>query len=149
MSRRKMHSQPMPMSGKPTSMGFTLIEVMIVVAIVGILAAIAYPSYVEYVERARRNDAKAVLLEAAQFVERRFMETRSYAAITIPAAYAQAPREGAAWYNITITAPTAATYTLDAAPRTGWVPKKCGTFTVNQLGVKTVSADTVDECWPR
>ena len=46
--------------------GFTLIEVMIVVAIIAILAAIAYPSYQEYVKRAHRADAQRLALEMAR-----------------------------------------------------------------------------------
>ena len=50
--------------------GFTLIELMIVVAVVSILSAIAYPSYAEYVRRGHRSDAKAGLLQAQQWLER-------------------------------------------------------------------------------
>jgi type IV pilus assembly protein PilE len=133
------------------SNGFTLIEVMIVVAIVGILAAIAYPSYSDYVERGRRNDAKAVLLEAAQYMERRYMERRDYTVVTTTdltnAGLGKSPRDGAAWYNIT-PATTATTFTLTAAPKSGWTPRICGSLTVNQLGSKG-SSGTTDECWYR
>ncbi|MGR8980546.1 MAG: type IV pilin protein [Gammaproteobacteria bacterium] len=54
--------------------GFTLLELMIVVAIVGILAAIAYPSYKEYVMKSRRSDAKAGLL-ALQLAQEKFRTT--------------------------------------------------------------------------
>ncbi|MDW7601742.1 prepilin-type N-terminal cleavage/methylation domain-containing protein, partial [Stenotrophomonas maltophilia] len=50
--------------------GFTLIELMIVVAVVAILAAIAYPSYSEHVRKSRRAQAKADLVEYAQLAER-------------------------------------------------------------------------------
>ena len=53
-----------------THRGFTLIEVMIVVAIVGILTAIALPSYSEYIRRGHRAEARAGLLQAAQWMER-------------------------------------------------------------------------------
>ena len=62
----------------PLHSGFTLIELMITVAVVAILAAIAYPSYTGYVQRARRTDAKTVLLEAAQFMERVYTERGAY-----------------------------------------------------------------------
>ena len=50
--------------------GFTLIELMIVVAIIGILAAIAYPSYQEYVRRTKRTDAQADMMELANRLQR-------------------------------------------------------------------------------
>jgi prepilin-type N-terminal cleavage/methylation domain len=132
-----------------TQLGFTLIELMIAVAIVAILAAIAYPSYTQYTDRAKRNDAKAVLLEAAQFMERRFTENGTYVGAVLPANLSRSPKEGSAWYDIQVTGLTATTYTLSAVPKAGWTPSKCGTLTINQLGTKSVSSDTVDECWSR
>lgn len=60
------------------SKGFTLIELMIVVAIVAILAAIAYPSYQNSVQKSRRTDARVALQEAASRQERFYAEGNTY-----------------------------------------------------------------------
>ena len=62
------------MKSKYSVRGFTLIELMIVVAIIAVLASVAYPSYKEYVARSRRAEARAVLVAAQQWMERFYTE---------------------------------------------------------------------------
>lgn len=131
--------------------GFTLIELMIVVAIIGILAAIAYPAYQQYVLRANRGEAQAILSETAQLMERRFTTCGTYsinatcAAVAAPTSAVQpvGATGGAVRYNISI-GPTATTYTLTAAPTGGQTSDTCGTLTLTNTGGQTPA--TVG-CW--
>ena len=63
---------------KRSARGFTLIELMIVVAIIAIISAIAVPMYGNYVQKSRRTDAKAKLMEVAQSLERCFTQFSAY-----------------------------------------------------------------------
>ena len=131
--------------------GFTLIELMIVVAIVGILSAIAYPSYTEYIARGHRADARTGLLQAQQWLERASTATGVYPT-TLPATFTWA-NDATKRYTIGFKGtPTTASYTLIATRKTGaQANDKCGNFTLTHTGVRSAesyaSSTSAAECW--
>ncbi len=130
------------------ALGFTLIELMIVVAVIAVLAAIAIPSYAEHVRTSRRAQAKADLVEYAALAERFHTVNNTYEGFVFPngAQSIDSPREGGtAAYTITPELGQS-TFVLTARAGTAQSKDKCGDLSVNQANVKTAGT-TLSECW--
>lgn len=125
--------------------GFSLIELMIVIAIVAILASVGYPAYTDYVRRGRAQEATSALSEARIKFEQYFQDSRTYVG-----AVSDANCTGILGINksfgFTCSNITASTYTITA---TGTGPMNGYVYTVNELNAKTTAlpgATTVN-CW--
>lgn len=124
-------------------MGFTLIEMMIVVAVIAILAAIALPSYQDQVRKSRRADALRVLGEIRMAQERWRADRPTYGTL----AEVGNPGAGSSYYTYTVTDNTATAYTITATAQGAQANDKqggtsCTPLTINQAGTKTPAA-----CW--
>lgn len=130
--------------------GVTLMELMIVVVIVGIMAALAYPSYREFAARAKRTEAKSMLLQVASMQERFYLQNNSYTTDLTALGFANAANHisDSGTYRLNVTAADANDFTavavyLNADNEAG----KCATFQIDGRGSKT-SAPLAD-CWTR
>ncbi len=133
--------------------GFTLMELMIVVAIIGILAAIAYPAYQGQVKKGNRAEGKSAVLKTAQALERYFTVNNTYVTnfTTLGMPTFSGDDTGGSKYDLQIAAGGAGittSFTVKAVPR--FVDTECGTLTYTQAGQKGMelaTESTVSKCW--
>jgi len=139
------------------SFGFTLIELMIVVAVVALIAAIAIPSYNNSILRSKREMGKAELMEVLSQQEQYFINNKQYATDLTTLGYGANPyyiddegtevASGASIYEISLSAATATAFTVQAAPQNGQTSDTdCATLRLSSTGTKTATGGG-SRCW--
>jgi type IV pilus assembly protein PilE len=154
--------------------GFSLIELMIVVAIIALIATIAYPSYQNQVQKANRTEAKARLTQGAQLMERFYSDNNTYFidasagkpvvgtastaaglaalyGVSGSTVYSSPDNQPTSQYTLAITTSSSNAFTLTATPRPGYAQAadtKCAAITLTNTGVRGITGTgAVKDCW--
>ena len=128
--------------------GFTLIELMIVVAIVGIITALAVPGYQQYALKAKRSDAKTGLLQTADSQERFYVLNNRYAANNTELFGAATEESPERMYQLNVTAGDVNGFSISATAQGAQASDTaCLTFSLNQAGTKGPVAAVTAGCW--
>ena len=128
--------------------GFTLIELMIVVAVIGILAAIAYPSYEQYVKRTKRVEAQTLIQEMSQKLVAYKIANGSFKNVSSSGLISsKLPLTGTTNYTVTITDIDDKQYTADTK---NWTWKITATAVNTMVNTGKLTLDsTVKQCWEK
>ena len=121
------------------TLGFTLIELMVVVAVIGILAAIAFPSYQSVMVKNRRAAAQAHLIDIAQRQQLYLLDNRSYTS-NLTSLGISTPSSISTYYVITAPVQTPLAFKATATPVTGSSQVADGILTLSNTGVKSPPA---------
>ncbi len=147
---RKQQQPRMQILRARSARGFTLIELMVVVAIVGILAAVAYPSYRDNVRKGNRAAAQAFMMNVAQRQQNQLINNRTYATALIDLGIT-IPNDVDAYYGIGSTLGVVAgpppAFTLTLTPKAG-MQSDDGTLCLSNTGRRVRFCDaTGEEPW--
>ena len=133
--------------------GFTLIELMIVVAIIGVLAAIAYPSYESYIVKSKRADMMSELQNVASNLQSEKLAQGKYSNALKTGLTGDYPRQGTALYTVSIGNEAGVTGTdltdkwlITSIPKTNQRMRDDGTLTLNHQGIKCRNVGTTKKC---
>jgi type IV pilus assembly protein PilE len=131
--------------------GFTLIELVIVLAVLAIIIAIAYPSYRDQVIKTRRAEGTALLTQVAQEMERCYTRFNAYDNAACATIYANGRASENDWYRLDSAVVAARTFTLIAEPQRSQADDdtRCGSLTLTHAGVRGRVDGTapVEQCW--